>query len=1103
MSFVSRIAIILPLILFSAVRAQQQESKLVLEHSDFLDFVGGESDILQLDGNVHFTQGDIDLYSDHATWYRKTGLVRFTGSVNAIDKDRIIDAQEITYYSRDKRIIAQGDVCIEDLNEGVILNSGIADYFRTSRQFYAYDNPLLTLNPYDDSSRVEISSKRLEYNAADSIGAAYDSVVITRQNLVARGEKADFSRNPEKVVLYDNPVVIQEDNRLTGDTISIFSQKRDIEKLITRGNARALYTIQPDTAYEDFTTAELTGKELEVFFKNDRVEKAVMRRNAISVYTPAVTDTITRGINKASGDSITLFFDEGAIQRVYISGGAEGKYIEPKSSGRDSVSFDTTTYSGSVIDYDFSKSRIALNNNSSLHYQDMILRAGIINYDINSRILTAEGLKDDSTGEVSQLPVVIQGTEELDGVKMSYNLETKKGQVSRAKTVYENAYYNSEKIRQISDQEMLVSQGNYTSCDRDDDTHYHFHSNKMKMIGKDKVVARPVILYIGEIPVFGIPYYVFPIRKGRHSGFLTFEIGNFERGERFIRNVGYYWAASDYWDLESSLDFYENVRIILNESVRYNLRYVLNGSIGVNYARETAWTNYRQRVKTRWRLNLSHNQTISPSVKLTALGSFMSDKNFIADNSYDPNDRLNRTVRSNATLSKRWKSSSLVISADQSWNLDTDDRRELLPSIRFSRSSLPIFPDPSRSVKKKRTKPWEEVEAPKKRFYHDIYFSFSTSGQNLIQKVNPTDSTHFWKRFQTVHTTASLSSPQKILGFLTVEPRTNVTHTIYHVDWNQEVGNLGLETDRIFTRETYDLGIGANTILYGTVYPNLLGVTGLRHVITPSIGYTFTPEVDNNEKYRDYTGVGATSRRSKRISYSLNNLFQTKYASGESEKKLDLFTMNFSGSYDFTEEIRKWGNPALSIRTSALPNLSVTYTSGYSFYNYDDTRRSLTNPRLTNISISSSFRSGYRQGGGDSGDNEDDFRGTAGGRSPWNTPGRRGAASSQAGFDFTVSHRYTITKTAVTTNKTQWLDFALNLKPTTSWNMSYENRYSIEDKNIASQSLVITRDMHCWEGSFVWIPTGPTAGYYVKINIKTLPDIKVEKSEGGVRGRYY
>jgi hypothetical protein len=460
-------------------------------------------------------------------------------------------------------------------------------------------------------------------------------------------------------------------------------------------------------------------------------------------------------------------------------------------------------------------------------------------------------------------------------------------------------------------------------------------------------------------------------------------------------------------------------------------------------------------------------------------------------------------VRSTANLSKRWKSSSLVISADQTWNLDTDVRRDLLPSFRFSRSSLPVFPDPTVSKKKRRIKPWEEEEVPKRRFYHNIYFSFATNGQNLIQRINLTDTTHYWRRYQTLHSTSSLSSPQKIFGVLSVEPRTDVTHTMYHIEWNRIVEELGLETSRLFTRETYSLGVSAKTDLYGTVYPNILGITGLRHVITPSIGYTFTPEIENNEEYREYTGVGTASRRSKRISYSLNNLFQSKYVSGEDEKKLDLFTLSIGGSYDFVQEVRKIGDPALSIRTSAIPNLSITYTSGYSFYNYDDSRRPLTNPRLKNVSISSSFRGGYRQGKVGQEQDRDDFPMGDRNRSPFDRGRRGGATSSQAGFDFTLSHRYTLTKTQTGSEKTQWLDFGINLKPTTGWKMTYENRYSIEDKNIASQSLIISRDMHCWEGSFVWIPSGPIAGYYVKIYIKTLPDIKVEKSEGGVRGRYY
>lgn len=1088
-------------LLISSSGAQDEVSKLILKHADHLDFLGGNSDILQLDGNVHFTHEGIEMYSDHATWYRKSGLVRFVGSVDAIEKDREIIANEITYYSREKRVIAQGDVCIDDSRDKLVLNCGKADYYRRSREFYAYENPELILNPYSDSMEIDIQAKRLQYFAEDSTGAAYDSVVITRKNLVARGGEAQFKRDPETVVLYKNPVVDQENNQLTGDTISIYSQDRTIERLVTEGNARAVYTMQPDTSYEEYTTAELTGKELEVFFENDKVHKAVMRHNAISVYTPASTDTLTKGVNKASGDSITLFFDEGAIQRVYISGGAEGKYIEPKTAEEGTVTYDTTTYFGSVIDYDFSKSSITLENNSSLHYQDMVLESGLIQYNVNSRILSAEGLKNDSTGEVSQLPVILQGTEKLDGVKMTYNLDSDRGQVSRAKTVYENAYYNSEKIRQVSKDEMLVSKGNYTSCDREEDTHYHFHSNKMKMIGKDKVVAKPVILYIGEIPVFAIPYYVFPIRKGRHSGFLTFEIGNFERGQRFIRNVGYYWAASDYWDLESSIDFYENVRILFNNYVRYGLRYnVLKGSVRVKYSRETAWSNYRQNKRSRWSFDFSHNQTISPTVSLAGYGTFVSDRNFIADNIYDPQERLNRTVSSTGSLTKRWNSLTLTISADQDWNLDLGSKRNVLPSIRLTRQSLPIFHDPATSRKKERSKPWEEREIPSKKFYHNIYFSFNTIGQNLSQRA---DSTSYWKRFQTLNSNASLSLSQNAFGYFTITPFTRATQTVYHVEWNRVTDSLGLQTDRLFSRETYILGIGASTNLYGTVYPNFLGITGLRHTLTPDISYSFTPEIDKNEQYFKYTGVGASSKRSKKVNFSLTNLFQAKYRSGEDEKKLDLLNVRTDGwYYDFTQPVRKIGDPNLAIRTAAIPHLSVVFSSGYSFYNFDDSRRPLTNPRLTGINVTSSFSGGYRQGGGE-GDSEDGSANGGRTRSPFDRNRGMGETSSKAGFDFTIRHQYSASKVRTGTIKSQWLDFGLDLKPTSGWNISYHTHYGVEDKRIESQTLNITRDLHCWAGSFTWIPTGPTAGYYIRINIKSLPDIKIEKSEGGVRGIYY
>ena len=79
----------------------------------------------------------------------------------------------------------------------------------------------------------------------------------------------------------------------------------------------------------------------------------------------------------------------------------------------------------------------------------------------------------------------------------------------------------------------------------------------MKMIENDKLIARPVVFHVEQIPILALPFYIFPLKKGRHSGFLPFSFGKFEKGERFVRNVGYYWAASEYFDLMSAMDYFE------------------------------------------------------------------------------------------------------------------------------------------------------------------------------------------------------------------------------------------------------------------------------------------------------------------------------------------------------------------------------------------------------------------------------------------------------------------------------------------------------------------------------------------------------------------
>ena len=110
------------------------------------------------------------------------------------------------------------------------------------------------------------------------------------------------------------------------------------------------------------------------------------------------------------------------------------------------------------------------------------------------------------------------------------------------------------------------------------------------------------------------------------------------------------------------------------------------------------------------------------------------------------------------------------------------------------------------------------------------------------------------------------------------------------------------------------------------------------------------------------------------------------------------------------------------------------------------------------------------------------------------------SSSSQTNtLRFGISQRYSESRGATYTSISHWIDFNLQFSPSRNWRIKYSQNYNLRLKESTSKVIEIYRDLHCWEGSFSWIPTGSRKGYYFKINAKLLPDLKFEKSESGIR----
>ena len=152
-------------------------------------------------------------------------------------------------------------------------------------------------------------------------------------------------------------------------------------------------------------------------------------------------------------------------------------------------------------------------------------------------------------------------------------------------------------MKGANDANYYFTNGTVTACD-DSIPDYYFKANEIKRTGSF-VVARPAILYIGDVPVMWLPFLFQDIRSGRRSGIIAPNVGvsdivrNSPSYRRDVEGIGYYFAISDFLDSQVSLDWRSNAgEQVLGDAgfVRYNgeMRYhwlerYVNGNLALSH----------------------------------------------------------------------------------------------------------------------------------------------------------------------------------------------------------------------------------------------------------------------------------------------------------------------------------------------------------------------------------------------------------------------------------------------------------------------------------------------------------------------------------------
>lgn len=858
----------------------------------------------------------------------------------------------------------------------------------------------------------------------------------------------------------------------------------------------------------------------------------------VSLYTAAsakaqVQDTIVTAL----GD--TLFAD---ILPDSILGENSGM-TSPIDSDADHVSI----VPGKSITYHGTESKPA-----SITFEDMTLEAMKITLFFEGDSLVAEGIQvpanKDSFPEgykIIGMPVFDQvGQEPLTGTKMVYNLVTKKAKILEGRTKFDGGFYYGDQIIRVEKDILQIQDGYYTTCDLEKNPHFHFESSHMKMQVGNKVVARPVILYIQNIPVFMIPFGVFPVSGGRNSGFIMPSYGESRLEGRYLQGMGYYYAPNDYMDAKLIMDYYEKSGVLLRGDAKYMIRYKMSGSVSGSITRKSFGDN----VQRRWDLNVRHTQTIDPTMSLSANGSFVSDGSFYKDRSFNRDKRSQRFLLSSASLTKNWvdKNIFLSVNASRREDLSTGAVTETLPNIRFSKNG-PIYLF-------RRDEPGGTSVTDGKPFYDNLSLNYNSSMLNKRSKTVPTGAdtllySDFKKstRFGVQHN-ISLKMQSKIFSHFNVNPSIQ-----YKEEWFNEATVLYLDENNnevtgtengFFARRTGRMVVGLNTKLYGTFNPNIGRLRSVRHELTPTLSFSYSPDFSDPSfgyfgTYTDSAGAevkydrfrnsiyGATgSNKVQTIGINIDNRFMAKTLTGDTESTIDLLNINMSTSYNFLapDGTRKLSDLFTSFRIIPFARLNLNMV--HSFYAFDPVLKRRTNTllidtgkswwkksfiQLTSLTASTNFsiRSGKpgSQDDEEEEETEDAFNDEeAVGRSIQDDPQRRYEDPNDlnlmdipwelsGSLQFRINRQDPSRSTKVLTSTANF-----KIEVTENWKVEYRGNFDLIDKSITSQDFRIYRDLHCWEFSFNWTPPNSSrSGFWLELRVKDpkLRDLRIKKTDYG------
>ncbi|HMH34971.1 MAG TPA: putative LPS assembly protein LptD [Puia sp.] len=861
----------------------------------------------------------------------------------------------------------------------------------------------------------------------------------------------------------------------------------------------------------------------------------------------AQQDTVPKPTPPASAD--TLAKDSAGIR-------AEGKDTIPHQQDTLSYKISKDSLDG-AIEYTASDSvvldvpgkKVTLYNKANTKYKDLTLDAYKIQLDQVKQVVVATYTVDTANQMVGK-PKLVQADNTMQSDTIVYNLKTQKGLTRNTYTQSGEMYILGEKMKKVSENVYFAYRGRFTTCNLDT-PHFAFRTNKLKLINKKFAISGPIHPEFEGVPVpIYLPFGFFPISDGRHSGLLP---PAFDASPQFglgLTGLGYYKILGENFDVVLRANIYSYGGWNLYLTPEYRVRYRYSGRLNFTLQKTSILSNSGKEefdVTKTWSLAWAHtvDSKAHPGQNFSANVNLMSTKfnQFVYNN---PTVNFTNQIGSSISYSKTWNGKyNLTLSGTHNQNNATKLININLPNLGFTATT--IYP-----LQKK-----EFVGTPK--WYEKLGIGLTTtitggaSFYDSLFSLHKILDTFQWGASHNIP--ISLSLPPIFGGAVQIGPGISLAEKWYskklYRTWNPATNKLDTTIQKgFFTAEDLAFSLNVSTAIFGTFtrFGKKSSILGIRHVIRPTIGISYKPDLSSKFYYTqkvDTANGGRFVRFSVfdgstygpfaegtfgGISFGLDNNLEMKVKSKTDtteagNKKVKLIDgFGFNGSYNYLADSFKLSPISFYIRSTLFGNFNITGgatldpyvvdSTGFrtKVYAWDKPKGGFSLGRITsgNIAISTSFKSKPKDS---KKEQEDKLQQTNPNALPM-TPEEqqsqlnyiRANPGEFADFNiaWSVNISYSLSFTKVVKPdysgfKTE-LNSSLNLNGdfnlTENWKVGFSCYYDVKNLMLNSLTTFLSRNLHCWQMTINVTPVGPWRSFNVTLSPKSgiLRDLKVNRS---------